>query len=202
MKNALRQQNWAEAANELQECLNLNPNFDQAMTGLARALFDLGRIDEAKAWLDKALKFNPKNYHAWYERGFMESKTDEAAAIADMGKAVSIQPNFPSRRRDLGMLQFQHRNYTEAVNHLAKAAELGIADAPLYNFLGVSLSRTGQLRKAIQSYKQAITLDPNLAEAHLNLGFAYQRLNDPLMAHKEYQEACRLENKFCQSTAH
>jgi arylsulfatase A-like enzyme/Tfp pilus assembly protein PilF len=201
-ENALRQQNWAEAANELEECLNLNPNFDQAMTGLARALFDLGRIDEAKAWLDKALKFNPKNYRAWYERGFMESKTDEAAAIADMEKAVSIQPNLPSLRRDLGMLQFQHQNYTEAVNHLAKAAELGIADAPLYNFLGVSLSRTGQLRKAIQSYKQAIKLDPNLAEAHLNLGFAYQRLNHPLMAHKEYQEACRLEKKFCQSTAH
>jgi Flp pilus assembly protein TadD len=82
---------------------------------------------------------------------------------------------------------------------LAKAAELGIDDAPLYNFLGVSLSRTGQLQKAIKSYKQALKLDPNLADAHLNLGFAYQRLNNPLMSHKEYQEACRLENKFCKS---
>jgi tetratricopeptide (TPR) repeat protein len=201
-ESALRQKNWAEGVNELQECLSLNPNFDQAMIGLARGLFDLGKIDEAKAWLDRALNFNPRNYRALYERGFMESKTDEAAAIADMEKAVSIQPNLPSLRRDLGMLQFQRKNYAEAAKHLAKASELGIDDAPLYNFLGVSLSRTGQLQKAIQSYKQAINLDPNLAEAHLNLGFAYQRLNDPLMAHREYQQACRLENKFCQPRGH
>lgn len=198
-ENALRQRNWDVAAQELQECLSLNPNFDQAMVGLSRALLNLDRIDDAKAWLDKALTFNPRNYRAWYERGFIESKTDKAAAIADMEKAVSIQPNFASLRRDLGMLLFEQQNYTEAANHLAKAAELGIDEAPLYNFLGVSLSRTGQLQKAIRSYKQALKLDPNLADAHLNLGFAYQRLNNPLMSHKEYQEACRLENKFCKS---
>lgn len=197
-ENALRRRAWDEAATELQECLDLNPNFDQAMAALARALLNLGRADEAKAWLDKALKFNPQNYRAWYERGFIESKTDKAAAIADMEKAVSIQSNFASLRRDLGMLQFQQQNYTEAAKHLAKAAELGVDDAPLYNFLGISLSRTGQLRKAVDSYKHALKLDPNLAEAHLNLAFAYQRLNDLQNAHKEYQEACRQEKKFCQ----
>ena len=197
-ENALRRQAWDEAAAELQKCLELNPNFDQAMAALARALLNLGRMDEAKAWLDKALKFNPQNYRAWYERGFIESKTDKAAAISDMEKAVSIQPNFASLRRDLGMLQFQQQNYPEAAKHLAKAAELGIDDAPLYNFLGISLSRTGQLPKAIESYKHALKLDPNLAEAHLNLGFAYQRLSNPQAARKEYQEACRLEKKFCE----
>jgi arylsulfatase A-like enzyme/Flp pilus assembly protein TadD len=197
-ENALRRQAWDEAATELQKCLELNPNFDQAMAALARALLNLGRTDEAKAWLDKALKFNPQNYRAWYERGFIESKTDKAAAIADMEKAVSIQPNFASLRRDLGMLQFQQQNYPEAAKHLAKAAELDVDEAPLYNFLGISLSRTGQLRKAIDSYKHALKLDPNLAEAHLNLGFAYQRSNSPQAARKEYQEACRLEKKFCE----
>ncbi len=197
-ENALRRKAWDEAAAELQRCLELNPNFDQAMAALARALLNLGRMDEAKAWLDKALKFNPQNYRAWYERGFIESKTDKAAAISDMEKAVSIQPNFASLRRDLGMLQFQQQNYPEAAKHLARAAELGIDDAPLYNFLGISLSRTGQLPKAIESYKHALKLDLNLAEAHLNLGFAYQRLSKPQSARKEYQEACRLEKKFCE----
>ena len=40
---------------QLQRCLELNPNFDNAMTGLARALAKLGREDEAKSWLHKAL---------------------------------------------------------------------------------------------------------------------------------------------------
>jgi tetratricopeptide (TPR) repeat protein len=168
------------------------------MAALARALLNLGRLDEAKAWLDKALKFNPQNYRAWYERGFIESKTNKAAAISDMERAVSIQPNFASLRRDLGMLQFQEQNYSEAAKHLAVAAELGLDDAPLYNFLGISLSRTGQLPKAIENYKHALKLNPNLAEAHLNLGFAYQRSNNPQKARQEYQEACRQDQKFCQ----
>ena len=114
-ENALRRKAWEEAATELQKCLDLNPKFDQAMAGLARALVNLGKTDEAKAWLDKALKFNPENYRAWYERGFIASKTDKTAAISDMEKAVSIQPNFASLRRDLGMLQYQQQNYAEAV---------------------------------------------------------------------------------------
>ncbi len=197
-ENALRRRDWNQAATELQKCLELNPNFDQAMAGLARALVNLDKPDEARQWLDKALKYNPQNYRAWYERGFIESKTDPPAAIADMEKAVAIQPNFASLRRDLGMLQFQQQNYPEAAQHLAKAAELGIKDAPLYNFLGISYSRTKELKKAQASYKQALQIDPNLAEAHLNLGFVYKQLNDPLNASKEYSEACRLEQKFCQ----
>jgi len=144
------------------------------------------------------LKFNPQNYRALYERGFIESKTDPTAAIVDMEKAVSIQPNFASLRRDLGMLHFQQKNYAEAATHLAKAADLGIHDAPLYNFLGISNSRTGQLKKAVANYKRALEVDPKLAEAHLNLGFAYKQLNDSVRAGQEYAEACRLEQKFCQ----
>jgi choline-sulfatase len=197
-ENALRRQDWTRAASELQKCLELNPNFDQAMAGLARALLNLDKPDEAKLWLDKALKFNPQNYRAWYERGFIESKTDKPAAIADMQKAVAIQPNFAPLRRDLGMLQFQQQNYADAASHLSKAAELGINDAPLYNFLGISYSRTKEFKKAAASYRQALKLDPNLAEAHLNLGFAYKQTNDLLNAKKEYAEACRLEEKFCQ----
>src|SRR5229473_1083483 len=47
---------------QLQRCLELNPNFDNAMTGLARALSKLGRLEEAKGWLQKALLSNPENY--------------------------------------------------------------------------------------------------------------------------------------------
>jgi len=197
-ENYLRRNEWEKAAAELQKCLELNPNFDQAMAGLARALVGLEKPDEAKQWLDKALKFNPQNYRALYERGFIESKTDPTAAIVDMEKAVSIQPNFASLRRDLGMLHFQQKNYAEAATHLAKAADLGIHDAPLYNFLGISNSRTGQLKKAVANYKRALEVDPKLAEAHLNLGFAYKQLNDSVRAGQEYAEACRLEQKFCQ----
>jgi Flp pilus assembly protein TadD len=183
---------------ELKKCLELNPTFDQAMAALARALISLGNTTEARQWLEKALQSNPQNYRAWYELGYLESRNDKAAAITDYEKSISIQPNFAPVRRDLGMLQFQQGNYAEAAKHLAKAAELGLNEAPLFNFLGISYSRTQRLKQAVYSYQQALKLTPGYAEAHLNLGFAYQLLGQQASAAKEYAEACRLDNKLCQ----
>jgi Flp pilus assembly protein TadD len=95
------------------------------------------------------------------------------------------------------MLQFQQQNYPEAAEHLAKAADLGLNDPPLFNFLGISYSRTNRLQKAAQNYQRALKLDPKYAEAHLNLGFAYQRLGQSVRAHNEYSQACRLDEKLC-----
>ena len=195
---ATRQQKWEEAASAFQKCLQLNPNFDQAMTGLSRVLMYLGKPDEAAQWARNALRQNPANYRAWYQLGLVESRSDKNAAIADYEKGVAIQGSFAPLRRDLGLLYFQQQNYPEAAKNLSKAAELGVNDAPLYNFLGISYGHTNRMAKAIESYKHALKLDPALAEAHLNLGFAYQKLGQGAAAKKEYAEACRLQEKFCQ----
>ncbi len=197
---AARKKDWDKSVAEFRKCLELNPNFDQAMTGLARALFFLGKADEAKQWARSALKYNPQNYKAWYELGFFESREDKAAAIADYENAVSIQGNFALLRRDLGMLYFQQQKYAEAAKHLAKAAELGIEEAPLYNFLGISYDRSGRLSEAVDSFHHALKLDDSLAEAHLNLGFTYQRLRREDLARQEYQRACELKQDYCKAT--
>jgi tetratricopeptide (TPR) repeat protein len=197
-ESALRRQNWDVAAGQLQRCLALNPNFDNAMTGLARALAKLGRVDEAKIWLNKALQSNPQNYRAWYQIGLLAAGSDLPAAQSAYEKALAIQPNFPGGQRDLGILYFRQKNYAGAAEHLEKAAELGIKDAPLCNFLGIAYSRTGRVRRAVESYREALATDPGLAEAHLNLAYAYQTLKRPVAARKEYETACRLQKTFCQ----
>jgi len=194
---AARRANWAEAAAELRRCLELNPSFDQAMTGLARALVNQGDAGEAKSWLDKALKYNPRNYRAWYELGLVQARTDKVAALSAYENAVSIQPNFALVRRELGMLQFQQQDFGEAAKHLARAVELGLSDAKLLNFLGIAYSRTNQQQKGIESYQRALQIDPQLAEAHLNLGYAYEKLDKAKLAEQEYKEACRLRVEFC-----
>ncbi len=197
-ETALGQQQWDEAAAELRKCLELNPHFDQAMLGLGRALIFLGKTDEARQWSKNAIQYNPENYRAWYQLGFIDARTDKKQAIADYEKAVSIQPGFAPLRRDLGLLQFQEGNYSEAAKHLSGATELGLKDTNLYNCLGISYSRTGHLRAAIASYKQALGLDPKLAQTHLNLGFVYERLNEKTLAANEYRQACQLNADLCE----
>jgi len=197
---ALSQEKWEEASAELQKSLELNPHFDQAMLGLARALVFQGKADEARQWALKAIQFNAQNYRAWYQLGFIDSRTDKQAAIADYEKGVAIQGNFAQLRRDLGMLYFQQQKYADAAKQLAKAAELGIEEARLYNLLGICYDRTGRLREAIGSYQHALKLNDKLAEAHLNLGYTYHRQGRESLARREYQRACELKQDFCNVT--
>jgi len=196
-ESALRRQDWAKAAGQLQRCLELNPNFDNAMTGLARALAKLGRPEDARNWLDKAVQSNPQNYRAWYQIGLL-AVTNPAAARSAYEKAIAIQPNFPPGQRELGMLLFQQKNYTAAAPRLEEAIALGLEEAQLYNFLGICYSRTNRLQKAIQSYQAALTLDPKLADAHLNLAFALRRVGKTPQAQEQYEAACKFEAKYCE----
>jgi choline-sulfatase len=194
----LQASDWAKAEESLRRCLKLNPGFDQAMSALARALHQQHKDDEARQWVDKALQINPKNLKAWYQKGWMNMESDPAAAEAAFEQTLAIQPSFAMAHRDLGMLLLQQRRYPEAASHLEKAAELGMDQIRLYNFLGIAYSRTGRFGAAIGAYKKALAKDPSYAEAHLNLSYAYQKMHRPLEARTEYEAACKLDSKLCQ----
>lgn len=196
-ESASRHQNWQAAAEQFQRCLDLNPSFDNAMTGLARALSKLGRDDEAMSWLKKAANNNPENYRAWYEIGLLKAKSDPSDALSMYEKTVAIQPNFPPGQRELGLALYQTKKYADAATHLEKAAALGIDDARLHNFLGICYSQTNRRQKATREHLRAIELDPHLAEAHLNLAYDYQLQNQPKAALTEYRKACQLNAGFC-----
>lgn len=196
-ESAVRHEKWEEAVDELQRCLKLNPKFDNAMTGLAHALAKLGRTKEAQEWLSRAVELNPQNYRAWYERGLLLSASDSEAALADYRKAVEVQPNFFPGQRELGIALFNRRDYPGAAIHIEKTIALGFEDAHLHNFLGICYSQMHQLTKATREHQRAIEIDPNLAEAHLNLAYDYQLRNEQQKARAEYSEACRLSQAFC-----
>jgi arylsulfatase A-like enzyme/Flp pilus assembly protein TadD len=194
----LRASDWSGAEESLLRCLKLNPDFDQAMTALARALHQQNKNDEARQWVDKALQLNPRNLKAWYQKGWMSVGSDPTAAADAFEKALTIQPSFAMAHRDLGMVLLQQKRFPEAASHLEKAAELGLGQPRLYNFLGIAYSQSGHFGSAVGVYKKALAKDPDYAEAHLNLSYAYQKLKRPGEAKTEYQTACKLDAKLCQ----
>jgi tetratricopeptide (TPR) repeat protein len=194
---ALRQGDWETAAIELDRCLKLNPQFDQAMTASAQALAQLGRMEEAKGQLEAALKVNPQNYRALYQLGFMQVRSDPQAAATAFEQVLSIQPNFALAHRDLGIVRFSSKDYQQALQHFEQAIRLGVEDKQLFNSAGISASQIGRQKDAIRHYKEALRLDDNYAEAHLNLALAYQKANSAALARQEYAAACRLRQDFC-----
>jgi arylsulfatase A-like enzyme/Tfp pilus assembly protein PilF len=195
-----RQEQWSQAKVNLERSLKLNPTFDQAMTALARADHGLGQDDEARKWLNQAIKANPQNYRAWYELGWIEAGSDPQSAQSAFAKSVEIQPNFGPGHRELGMLEYQQKQYREGAANLEKAVQLGAKDAKVLNNLGICYGQTGRTGKALISFQQAVQLDPQLAPAHLNLGFAYQKSGRTAEAQREYDSACKLDSRLCRLT--
>jgi tetratricopeptide (TPR) repeat protein len=79
--------------------------------------------------------------------------------------------------------------------------------APAHNLIGLALYKQGDPEGAVQQYREALKLDPKYAEAHFNLGNAYQRLADAEHdageaqqhlqdAEAEFAAAVRYQKKF------
>lgn len=67
--------------------------------------------------------------------------------------------------------------------------------AVLNTSLGVTYMRKGQLDVAMEKLQRAITLNPDLAEAHNALAYLYTQLGEPSKARHEYQTSLRLDPK-------
>ena len=111
---AARQQKWKEAAAAFQKCLELNPAFDQAMTGLAHALFSLGDLDRIHVMAGESAAIQSAELsclvRAWFPaRKVSQGKPDKSAAVAAYQKAVGIQPNFAPGLRELGSFRPSNR---------------------------------------------------------------------------------------------
>lgn len=61
---------------------------------------------------------------------------------------------------------------------------------------GKLLYRDDQDSEAAEAFKQAISLDPSLAEAHFRLGLAYEALSKAEEAETEYKEAVQRYKKY------
>ncbi len=156
-EEALDRENWAEATAQLEKALQLNPDFDQAMTALGRALHQQGRDADAEKWVQKAIERNSRNFRAWYELGWIQAAHKPDEAMRALQKALAIQPNFALALREMGMLEFQARDYANAAQHLQQAVDLGLSKPYMLNFLGIAYSRTGQLRKGGEQLPQSAT---------------------------------------------
>jgi tetratricopeptide (TPR) repeat protein len=192
-----REARWKEAEKNFARSAELNPGFDQATMGLARALGFQGKTREARDLINTLLAANPGNFRAWFLLAQIQAKDEPKLSLEALDKVLSIQPNFAPAYRDRGLLLVHEGTYRSAAEDLVRAVELGMRDRLTYNFLGICYSRMNRLEDAVENYRRAISADPNYAEAHLNLGFAYERMNELDLSKKEYAEACRLEHRVC-----
>ena len=154
-------------------------DYDQNYLELGVAYLNDGLTDEAE---DIFKRFKGKNPMICYYLGYVEDKKGnkaEAGKLFSEGSSLSVDYVFPFR--------------LESVNVLNLVSQYHPDDAKPWYYLG-NLLYDKQPAKAIESWENAVRLDPSLAIAFRNLGWGYyHHQGDGLKAITAYEKALTLK---------
>jgi protein O-mannosyl-transferase len=152
------------------------PANDRAHNNLGNALFAAGRMPEAQAQYEEALRLHPRdNAEVQYNLGdvfLQEGRLPEA--IAHGREAVRLAPANADARSSLGTGLARAGRLPEALEQFQAAAQLAPARAEFHNNLGSAWFLLGRRAEAAAEYREALRLDPGYADARA----ALDHLND------------------------
>jgi serine/threonine-protein kinase len=148
-----------EAANK---AITLDSNLAEphSALGLIASVFDFDAPLSMQEF-EKAIALNP-NYataHHWLGNGLLESIGDFDRSIAEMKRALELDPLSIAINGDLGVAYYFAGRYPESIAQLRKALELDPNSYYLHYNIGEVLEVSGDLPGAISEYEKAVTLD-------------------------------------------
>jgi serine/threonine protein kinase/Tfp pilus assembly protein PilF len=172
----------AEAA--AKKALELDDSLAEAHTPLGLLLFYKLDFQGATQEFERAIALNP-NYatgHHWYGLGPLRCVGDHDKAIAELKRALQLDPLSLIINADLGVALVTARRYDKAIAQLRKTIEMDPYFYYAHFNLGKALQLNGQLDEAVTEYKKAAALNDDplvlglLAQAYPKLGQRDQAL--------------------------
>jgi tetratricopeptide (TPR) repeat protein len=198
-ENLSQTHRWHEAEKSYLDSLKINPTFDRALMGLARAYMAEGEEEKAKPVLELVIHQNPRNNFAFHALGRiarLEGNNEEAYRY--LLKAADAVPAIAIFQMELGITLVDLKRYQEALDPLGRAEKLGQEDPRLEHYLGTALANVGRFKEALDHYQKALKMKPDLAQARLSLAFAYLTLGDRANAIREFNTLCQQSPTMCQ----
>lgn len=180
-----------------------------ATAGMAQSVFGVDRIDcpttnsdERKDYrlrdTTRILRFKSKDTHENHVAPAMQLMREgiySERVIGDLNFTLVRWPNhYPALQTLIKYEDAGGRttNYLSVSCYFQRAAWYVPDDANIYVLNGVYLHRKGDYEGAKSSWKAAVSIDGESAEAHYNLGLLYVRLEDYSSAVKHAQLAYEL----------
>lgn len=123
-------------------------------------------------------------------------------ARKELEKAIEASPDWDDPHYVLALTLTELFKLKEAIEEYKQVVRLAIKDEPkilAYYNMGNAYFDLGDYENAIESYKQAIKLDPTLSKPHNNLGLAYAAIGKFSEAVAEFAEAVRHKPDYAEA---
>jgi eukaryotic-like serine/threonine-protein kinase len=147
----------------------------------AYSLSNLGQLEEAVLWYNKALEADPENADAWNNKGACQHKLGRfEEASQSFRRALAFDKQNASALRNLGSALTSLGRHAEALDALKKAASLEPSNEPVWLNIGLVEERLGRTSDALASFRSYLAKHPNGAR----IEYARQRINELLSSKK------------------
>jgi len=160
----------------------------------AHLLLAVGRVDTARADIDRALQLNPSDANALSLQtviSLVQNEKDKAFEIAQ--KNVAANPSSSTAWIALSYAQQARFDLPGARASVQKAVEADPQNALAFARLAELDSSFGDLDKTFAAAQKAVELDPNLARTQTVLGFAYLTQVRTAEARQAFEKAILLD---------
>lgn len=169
------------AAEGFLQALEIRPDHLPALVNYSRLLLDMGRTDEARVQIDRALAVDPRDAQAGRVLGrVLHNQGLLAEAEEAYRRVLAEHPQDAWSLNNLGLILIQRDRCAQAVPALAKASLLLEGTACVQNNLGIALERTGRYRAAAEAFALAVKTAPDHAAAVHNFARVQGLQEDPV----------------------
>lgn len=173
----------ANAVLFIEKALSLVPDLPGAHINLAKALREVGRIQEAIEHYRIALSTHPDPNGFLTLGNLLKDTADLAEAELAYRRAIDLQPECAEAYSNLGSIALEGKRLKEAEELCLQAVRLKPDFALAHHNLGKAYQAQVRLSEALESFKQAFTLDPQLQEARG--AYLFTRNYDPNVTAEE-----------------
>lgn len=205
------------AVTSLREALRIRPGYPPARLMLAKALLDVGQLDDSRALYQALVNEQPETAEAHYGMGRIAAARGELArAAGHFRKACELFPGFGAAHYSLARV---YRDLGEAEQARAQLAlyqkdKLGwptVADPLLAAVMelktganarlrkGIELAEAGRPEAAVEEHEAALGADPTLVRAHVNLIRLYGELGQAEKAIAHHRAALALDPSMAET---
>ena len=155
--------NYDEAIKAFKKALELQPDNESALAGLAVIYEDQKRFAQCDSIYETGIKRLPKSAMLLnnYAYSLSERGKDLQKAFKLAQKAIQLEPNNAAYLDTYGWVLYKLGKYKQAAEYIKKSIELRANSAVVIEHLGDVYKAMGDNEKALEYYKKAYDLKPD-----------------------------------------
>lgn len=179
---------WQKAFQNAQQALSQDYGNIMAHAFIGTVYAVTGRKDEAEKKVTLLQKVDPENPYLYLIQGILAAQEDEFEKSQNfLSKVLKIEPENSVAGYYMARVNFLRGNISQAEEEFKEVLESNPQFVPALAGLGDVYTKKNQTKKAIQSYKKAVEIQPDNILYHRQLISLYKKTGQQEKEKKELQ---------------